>query len=119
MSESFDRIEKHFVAFSEGIERCRTAKTFNAADWQDAYNRLSRLRDRYLNEKPNLSASEQAALDKVFEHDSFIKGLLDIRQIGEHVQKRTLPVIPVYTKTPITLHAETSAGAVFSGPIVR
>jgi len=118
MSESFARIEKYFVDFSEGIERCRKATTFNAADWQDAYNRLNRLRDRYLNEKPNLTPSELTALAKVFEQDTFIEGLLNIRVIGEHVQKRTPPVIPLYTNTPIVLHAETSAGAVFNGPIV-
>lgn len=118
MSESFARIEKYFVDFSEGIDRCRTAATFNAADWQDAYNRLNRLRDRYLNEKLSLIPSELTALAKVFEQDAFIEGLLNIRVIGEHVQKRTPPVIPLYTNTPITLHAETSAGAVFKGPIV-
>jgi hypothetical protein len=119
MSESFSWIEKYFVDFSEGVERCRTATAFNAADWQDTYNRLNRLRERYKKERANLSPSEQTALAKVFEQDNFIEGLLNIRQIGEHVQKRTPPIIPVYTKTPITLHAETSAGAVFGAPIVR
>lgn len=119
MSESFARIENYFVAFSEGIERCRTATTFNAADWQDAYNRLNRLRDRYVNEKPNLTPSEKAALTKVFEQDTFIEGLLNIRLIGEHVQKRTPPVIPLHTNTPITMPVETSAGAIFDAPIVR
>ena len=119
MSESFARIENYFVAFSGGIERCRTATTFNAADWQDAYNRLNRLRDRYIKEKANLALSEQTALAKVFEDDIFIKCLLNIRLIGEHVQKRTPPVIPLYTNTPITMPVETSAGAMFDAPIVR
>lgn len=118
MSEHFDRIEAYFAAFSEIIERCRTAPTFNPADCQDAYNRLSRLRDRYLKEKPHLTPSEQAALAKVFENDHFIEGLLNIRQIGEHVQKRTPATIPVYTTTPITIPVETSAGSLFDGPIV-
>jgi hypothetical protein len=61
---------------------------------------------------------EQTALAKVIEHDTFIEGLLNIRVIGEHVQKRTSPVIPVYTNTRITMPVETSAGAVFDAPIV-
>lgn len=118
MSEHFDRIEAYFAAFSESIERCRTADTFKPADWQDAYNRLSRLRDRYIKEKPYLTPSQQAALAKVFENDHFIEGLLDIRQIGEHVHKRTTPTVPIYTTMPIDIPVETSAGSMFEAPFV-
>jgi hypothetical protein len=121
MSEALDRILVYVSAFSEGIARCRPA-TFNAADVQDAYNRLSRLRERYLHEKRNrnFDAIEEQALRKVFEEDRFIKGMLDGRQIGEHVQKTSgdHPVILLTKNSPITLCVETSAGSFFGGPIV-
>ena len=119
MSEAFDRILPYVQAFSEGIDRCRSATKFSAADWEDAYNRLNRLRDRYTHEEPNLDPSERQALQKVFEQDLFIKGLLDIRQIGEHVQKRTNPEIRLFTNAPIYMPVETSAGAFFASPTVR
>lgn len=118
MSEALDRILPYAHAFSEGIDRCRSATIFKAADWQDAYNRLSRMRDRYIHEKSNLDPSERQALTKVFEEDNFIEGLLNIRQIGEHVQMRREPVIRLMTNAPFPLVAKTSAGSVFDGPIV-
>jgi hypothetical protein len=119
MSEALDRILPYVHAFSDGIDRCRTAVTFNPADWQDAYNRLNRLRDRYLHEKANLDASQRQAFQKVFEHDTFIEGLLNIRLIGEHVKKRTMPEIRLFTNKAIYMPVETSAGAFFASPIVR
>jgi hypothetical protein len=89
---------------------------------QDAYNRRSRLRERYLHEIRNrtLDAIEVQALRKVFEEDRFIKGMLDGRQIGEHVQKTSgdHPVILLTTNSPIPLCVETSAGSFFAGSIV-
>lgn len=118
MSEALNRILPYALAFSEGVDRCRTATAFKAADWQDAYNRLSRMRDRYIHERSNLDPSELQALIKVFEEDTFIQGLLNIRQIGEHVQMRKEPVIRLMTNAPFPLVAETSAGSVFAGPVV-
>lgn len=120
MSEALDRILDYARAFSDGVARCR-ATIFNAADVQDAYNRLSRLRDRYRHEKRErrLDPVEEQALRKVFEEDPFIEGMLDGRQIGEHVQKRSgsEPVVRLWTNSPIPLSVETSAGSFFAGPI--
>jgi len=120
VSEALDRILGAARAFSDGISRCRSA-TFNPPDMQDAYNRLSRLRGRYLHEKQNgnLEAIEEQALRKVFEEDRFIEGMLDGRQIGEHVQKTSGddPVILLTTSGPIPLCVETSAGSFFAGAI--
>lgn len=113
-SEAFQRIESYFEAFRTAIEKCRTAGAFLAADWQDAYGRLARLRDRYMQEKPNLTQSERKALSKVFEHDTFTEGMMNIRQVGEHVRRRGDFMIRTTTNTPITLDVRSSAMAVFS-----
>ena len=42
----------------------------------DAFNRLSRLKDRYLHEEAELYKSEREALENVFRHDNFIDGLI-------------------------------------------
>lgn len=119
MSQALDQIESYLNEFSEGIERCANASTFKRADWQDAYNRLSRLRDRYKKEKPNLTASEKKPLAKVFEDDKFIETLLDTRQIGEHVTKRTTPTVAIYTTgATVKIPYEVSALPMFAGPTV-
>ena len=79
------------------------------------YARLSRLRDRFKAEKHNLDPSALAALSKVFENDTFIKGMMTIRQVGEHVKKRGNDlVIWTTANKPITLGTESSAMAMFS-----
>jgi hypothetical protein len=87
---------------------------------QDAYNRLSRLRDFYLHEKRNrtLDSIEEQALRKVFEEDRFIEGVLDVRQISEHFQKTSGddPIILLTKNSPIPRCVETSAGSFFAGP---
>lgn len=124
MSDALDRILSYAHDFFELVERSRcrnTIGTVTAADWEDTYNRLSRLRDRYIHEKPNLETSERRELSKVFEEDVFIEGLLQIRQIGEHVQKRGDEpiVIRLLTNAPITICVETSALRFFQAAIVR
>ena len=61
MSEALDRVFGDMRAYSAGIARCRTSP-FNAADLEDAYNRLNRLRDRFHKERPNLEQCERNAL---------------------------------------------------------
>ena len=117
-SEALQRIEGYFKAFRAAIERCRTTAGFDPADWQDAYGRLARLRDRCLEERPNLNTSEREALSKVFEHDTFTEGMMNIRQVAEHVKKRGDFMIRTTGNVPITLDSESSAMAVFSGPTV-
>ena len=121
MSEGLDRILDDKRDFSAAITRCKNV-TFNSADVKDAYNRLSRLVDRYHHEKDNrtLDSGEEQALHKVFEDDVFIKGMLDGRQIGEHVVKREgrgQPVIYLKGNIPVPLVAQTSAGGLFAEPI--
>jgi hypothetical protein len=119
MSEALDRILDDKRAFSDGVARCR-ATPFNVADSEDAYNRLSRLRDRTRKETPNLELSEREALDKVFVHDPFIKCLLEFRQVGEHVQYRQGVVLRTPTNNqPRYLDVKTTARTAFTAPLVR
>ena len=124
MSDALERIEEYAQAFRDGVARC-AASEFNKFDVMDAYTRLTRLRDRYREEakKGRLTPSEHRALSKVFEHDSFIEGMANIRQIGEHVIKRDADaVVTIRTadNAPIRFDAvQSSAMAVFAGPLVR
>jgi hypothetical protein len=108
MSEALTRILDYARAFSEKIDRCRTTPfnatdRVNATDREDAYNRLNRFRERYLHEKSYLDPAEAQALRKVFEEDTFIKEMLDIRQIGEHAHKRGESAIRLMTNAPIPI----------------
>ena len=73
MSDALRRIAEYAQAFRDGIARCDPAAPFNRADWIDAYNRLARLRDRYVAEQDHLTPSERNALSRVFEKDVFKK----------------------------------------------
>ena len=116
--KAIDRIIEAARAFSEGVASCHAAP-YNSADYQDAYNRLNRLRERYIKEKSSLDPSEQQALAKVFEDDRFIEGMLNIRQVGEHVKHRTGAVLRTTSNAPIILFAEVSAGSMFAGAVVQ
>jgi len=89
---------------------------FKATDWEDAYNRLNRFRERYLREKSYLDPAEAQALRKVFEEDTFIKEMLDIRQIGKHAHKRGVSAIRLMTNAPIPICVKTSALGFFNAP---
>ncbi len=118
MSEAFNIIIQYFNEFNRGVDTYLATQPYDTAVCKDAYNRLSRLRDRYVSEKERLDPSERAALAKVFEDDPFIEGMMDARQIGEHVTKRQNDaVIRTISNAPIFLTAESSALAVFDGPI--
>ncbi len=119
MSDALKRIEEYAQPFRDGIARCEAAAAFNMADWIDAYNRLARLRDRYDAEKDHLTPSERQALSKVFDNDVFIKGMIAVRQIGEHVTKRGGAVITTTGNAPISLDVETSAMAYYAAPRVK
>ena len=118
MSKALARIEEYFEAFCEKTEQCRVTENIVSADLQDAYSRLSRLRDRYLKEKSSLLQSERDALSKVFENDTFIKGMMDVRQVSEHVKKRELAVFRSLTNVPIELSSKVSAISMFAGKTV-
>jgi hypothetical protein len=72
-------IETYFAAFREGVKRCREAHAYVMADWLDAYGRLARLRDPFLIEQARLKPETRNELSKVFEKDTFMKGMMDIR----------------------------------------
>ena len=115
MSDALETIEEYFQEFRDGIVRCEAALQFNRADLLDAQNRLARLRDRYIAEKDDLSLFERKALSKVFEKDVFIQGMLNVRQIGEHVTKRSGGAVILRTpaNAPIELDCQTSAMSYF------
>jgi hypothetical protein len=119
MSDALRTIEEYFQAFRDGIARCEAAPAFNRADWLDAQNRLARLRDRYVAERADLAPTQLQALSKVFDKDVFIQGMLDGRQIGEHVTKRGGGVIGTVQNARIELDIETSAMSYFSGEQVN
>ena len=77
------------------------------------------MRDRFKAEKDTLNPSALAALSKVFEKDTFVKGTMNIRQVGEHVRKRGDDLVIWTTgNAPITLDAESSAMSMFSASCV-
>lgn len=118
MTEALVRIVSYFEEFRESVKDCRVAESFRPADWKEAYAALGRLRERYKHEKAGLTADQQEALEKVFENDTFIEGLMEFRQVGEHVVRRGGPVIRTIGNAPIQLTVESSAMAVFAGPVV-
>jgi len=101
--ESFHTIESYFEAFRSRLEECRAADTYVAADWQDNYTRLARLRNRYLEEKHHLNRTADKALSKVFEGGTFIDGMMHIRVVSEHVTKRCDLVIRTIGNAPSLL----------------
>ena len=118
MSEALERIAKDFEDFCQSVEACRSAEAFRPVDWKSAYGALGRLRDRYSHEKDNLAAEELSALQKVFDNDTFMEGMMHFRQVSEHVIKRGGAQITTTKNVPIQLTVESSAMAVFAGPVV-
>jgi len=82
-----ERIETDLEKFIRGVKRCET-ECLDPANFKDAIMRFSRLRERYFVEKSNLSAATCKALSKVFEEDMFIKRVMNLRQVKEHVKIR-------------------------------
>ena len=114
-SKALQRIEVYFEEFCTGVRDCINAEFFVRADLLDAYDRLARLRDRFKKEKNNLDPGALAALTKVFENNVFIHGMMNIRQVAEHVKKRGEELV-IYTadNRPITLNAVLSAMPMFA-----
>jgi hypothetical protein len=122
MTGPLERIEAYFEEFGQAIVDCHSRIEFRAGDLKEAHAALGRLRDRYLHEKKDLTPKQQAALQKVFEDDVFIAGMMAIRQVGEHVthvsRGATGPRISTIQNAPIQLTVESSAMAVFAAPTV-
>lgn len=118
MTEALERVVAYFEEFRGSVNDCRQAGSFRPSDWKEAYGALGRLRDRYKHEKGGLTADQRAALEKVFENDPFIEGMMEFRQVGEHVIRRGGPLIRTTGNAPIQLTVESSAMAVFSAPVV-
>jgi hypothetical protein len=118
MTASLERVTAYFEEFRESVNGCRSADSFKLGNWKGAYGALGRLRDRYLHEKGELTSAQRAARQKVFENDTFIEGMMELRQVGEHVIRRGEPLIRTTGNAPIRLTVETSAMAVFAAPIV-
>jgi hypothetical protein len=120
MTDGLKRIAAYYDEFCQSVEVCRAAAaaSYRSLDWKAAYSALGRMRDRYRHERGGLALGEQTALKKVFENDAFIEGLMDFRQVGEHVIRRGGPVIRTISNAPVRLTVESSAMAVFAGPVV-
>ena len=116
-SDALERIETYFREFCEGVENCLKAEFFDRGDLLDAYSRLARLRDRFSAEaeKGNLDPAALRALAKVFENDVFIRGMMNLRQVAEHVTKKG-SVLEIWTTSnaPVSLDSQSSAASVFS-----
>jgi hypothetical protein len=117
MTEPLDRIAQYFEEFQRSVADCRLADEFRSERWKNAYGALGRLRDRYLFEKSRLTPGQRAALEKVFEKDTFIEGMMDVRTTSEHVVKRDGPM-QLWTSENFRVEVVTSAGAVFAAPFV-
>ena len=59
--------------------------------------------------RSRLTLKELQALQKVFEDDTSIAGMMEVRQVAEHVIRRDGPVIRTVSNVPIQLTAESSA----------
>jgi hypothetical protein len=117
-TEALQRIEAYFTEFEQSVTACRSASS-KAVDWKAAYGALGRLRERYHHEEKNLTGKERAALQKVFDGDPFIKGMMELRQVAEHVVRREPgPLIRTTQNAPVQLTVESSAMAVFAGSVV-
>ena len=115
-SEALQRIEDDFDAFRQKVDLCRNSETCTGGDIRDAYSRLNRLRERYELErdKGNLTYSQRQELENTLEYDVFLKGLMQLRQISEHVKLKSEPVIRTVGNAPIRLDQESSAAGVFA-----
>ena len=126
MSDALASIEEYFQRFRDGVERCRSSKSegkFSASDWEDAYERLYRLFNRYHKEKRRFAKSERTALSKPFENDTFIQSLLGYRVVGSHIKsnvalKRGGFEIRDGSGASVSLGADVSALEMFAGPVV-
>jgi hypothetical protein len=118
VTEGFTWVRKYFDEYCQGVENCRAADPATPVVLKAAYGALHRLRDRYEHEKKGLDEKERMALEKVFEHDVFIKGLMNIRQIGEHVIHRKGATLFTLANTQFTLPVQTSAGMMFASRLV-
>ena len=98
----FDRIRRKAQAFYELVDRL--AAKYDLDLCEDAYNRLSRLRDRYENEKRHhtLTPFQLTALRKVFEEDSTLKAcsMLDRSASTVHYRSGGEPAVPLFTTQP-------------------
>jgi hypothetical protein len=115
-----ERIASYLDEFRRAVEDCRhsarSSDLFRPEHWKNAYGALGRLRDRYKHEKDRLTPAQRDALQKVFENDHFIRSMMEIRQVGEHVTRRC--PITLCTDENIHFECETSANDVFAAPIV-
>ena len=120
-SEALQSIEVDFEGYRRQIEKCRAAPSFDPEDWKNAYSSLGRVRERYLEENPLLTDSEREALRNVFEEDKFTRGMMEIRQVAEHIQRKQSFIVWTPDRQPWTFEVESSARAFFASatPIVR
>ena len=107
------------LRFQRSVDACRLARwadPFLPDPWHNAYGALGRLRDRYKIEKANLTSEQQFALQKVFVRDTFIDGMMQVRQVSEYVTQGDWTVLRTPQNIPVKV--TTSAMALFISPSV-
>jgi hypothetical protein len=114
MIDALEHIEQDFEEYRRSVADCQAADPFRAELFRSAYAALSRLRERYRHERKRLAPMQMRALEKVFENDRFIRGMLHLRQVSEHVMRQ----VELMTTENMPLIVETSAHAMFAAPSV-
>jgi hypothetical protein len=115
-SESLKRIKSDIDDFHTAVEEFKSATVFNRKDCRDAYAGASRVRDRFKEEEKrgDMTPGGRKVLSNVFNENVFTKGMMQIRQVGEHVVQNTDFTIRTPHGAPIILPATVSAMAMFS-----
>ena len=124
-SEALKRIRDDFEAFCEAIDRCRTSDGIGPETFKDAYASAARVRERYLKEREHLTRPVIGDLDNVFCDGYFTKGMMQMRNVAEHVKlERPFQIvirlgspfqIDSHQYKPIELSADSSALTLFPG----
>jgi hypothetical protein len=120
MSDGFNRFLQDARELYEGKHRYITTVPHNVSLCRDVYTKFYRLKERFTKESKNktLEPREEKVLKELFD-SRLIIDILEIRKIGDHVEKTRggYPVVQLWMSTPERLVAETSAGSFFCSPI--
>jgi hypothetical protein len=120
MTEAFERISAYFEELRESVRRCQSDPS--PLNLKAAYDALARLRERFVQERKNgnLTAEELRVLEKALDKDEFIKGMMNIRQVGAHVVQRGKDdEVQIWTteNVPFRISAEVSAMPMFASHV--
>ena len=120
MSDRLERIRIEVRAFSEAVAKCRDANS-TMLDIKNAYTQLYRVQKRFVHEaykEKSLSPAEIDALSKALEGNVFIKSMMDVRAISDHVFKREGAVLYRPDKSFFEITSSSSEAALMASPRV-